>query len=89
MTSKTMKNLEECFIQAKELRKKFIAVKIEMEGFQEPEIIINPISNTESKLKYYKKTYDEKLKHKYSDGIKMIGFAYGDSMNEIQQFLCN
>lgn len=60
-----------------------------MEGFQEAEIIVNPISNAESKLKYYKKTYDENLKHKYSDGIKMIGFAYGNSMNEIQQFLCN
>ena len=41
----TMKNLELCFESAKEQGFSYVGVKIKMEGFEEPEVIINPIAN--------------------------------------------
>ena len=35
----TMKNLESCFEDAKRLGYEYVAVKIDMRGFKEPEII--------------------------------------------------
>jgi wobble nucleotide-excising tRNase len=87
MTSFTMENLEICFKNAKGLNQKFVAVKIEMEGFPEAEIIVNPIDNADSKLAYYKNTYDEELNHKFAKGIKIVGFTFGDDMGEIEEDL--
>lgn len=47
-----------------------------MPGFELPEIIINPAENLEKKLEYYKNTYDEDLKHKYAEGVKIIGYTF-------------
>ena len=82
-----LKNLEICFERAKKNNHKFVAVKIEMEGFPEAEVIINPIVNADSKLAYYKKTYNEELNHNHAKGIKIIGCTFGDSMNEIEENL--
>lgn len=41
----TMINLERCFESAKEQGYPYAGVKIKMEGFEEPEVIINPIAN--------------------------------------------
>lgn len=49
-----MEYLERCFKRAQDFNKRFIAVKIEMEEFPEPEVIINPVVNVENKLAYYK-----------------------------------
>jgi hypothetical protein len=53
-----------------------VGVIIEMPGFKSPEIIINPPENLEKKLEYYQNTYDENLKHKHAEGIKIIGYTY-------------
>lgn len=53
-----------------------VGIFIEMPDFEEPEIIINPTKNLEKKLEYYKKTYDENLKHKHAKGIKIIGYTF-------------
>lgn len=82
-----MKNLEICFKRAKENGAKFVAVRIEMDGFPEPEVIVNPIINADSKLAYYKKTYDEELNHRHAKGIRIVGCTFGDSMDEIERDL--
>ncbi len=82
-----MNNLELCFERAKKCNAKFVAVRIEMEGFPEAEIIVNPIVNADSKLEYYKKTYDEDLNHKYAKGIRIIGCTFGSDMSEIESDL--
>lgn len=83
----TMSHLENCFEEAKLLGVPYVAVKIEMAGFPEAEIIINKRKNIDSKLAYYQKTYDENLNHKFATGIKIIGFIYGDDFGDIQEDL--
>lgn len=83
----TIKDLEFCFHNAKRFRAKYIAVLVEMEGFPKPELIINPNENIDSKLEYYKKTYDENLVHKYSKIVKIIGFSFGDNFKELLEDL--
>jgi hypothetical protein len=80
----TTANLENCFSEAANVGAAFVGVKIEMDGFPQPEVIINKAENIESKLAYYKKTYDENLNHKFAPGIKIIGFTYGDDFGDIQ-----
>ena len=83
----TIDNLEKCFNTAKELKQKYVGVKIEMEGFTKPEIIINESENFDSKLAYYKKAYNEDLTLKTFKGIKIIGFTFGDNFSEIEDDL--
>lgn len=82
-----MENLERSFQLAKREKAKFVAVRIEMEGFPEAEVIINPSFNADLKLEYYKKTYDENLNHRYAKGIKIIGCTFGDDWSEIEEDL--
>ena len=58
-----------------------------MNGFPESEIIVNPIINADSKLAYYKNTYDEELNHKFSKGIRIAGFTFGNDMCKIEEDL--
>lgn len=81
--SLTIDNLEKCFNKAKDFDF-LVGVLIEMEGFQKPEVIINLPENIESKLEYYKNTYDENLNHKYAKGIKIVGFTYGVHFHDIE-----
>lgn len=83
----TVENLETCFDEAKESGAKFVGVVIDMEGFPQPEVIINPAENIDSKLAYYKKTYDENLQHKFAPGIKISGFSFGDNYDDIEHDL--
>lgn len=82
-----MGNLEKCFYEASQLGKKYIGVKIEMQGFEKPEVIINESVNFDSKFSYYKKAYNEDLTLKTFSGIKIIAFAFGDSFAEIEEKL--
>lgn len=50
-----------------------IELFIDMPGFEQPELIINPPTNIENKLAYYKATYDENLEHKHAKGIRIVG----------------
>jgi hypothetical protein len=80
-------NLEKCFQEANKKLAKYIGVKIQMKGFPKAEIIINEFANFDSKLDYYKKAYNEDLVLKAFNGIKIIGFTYGDSFEDIEMDL--
>lgn len=58
-----------------------------MEGFKKPEIIINENANFDKKFDYYKKAYNKDLILRTFDGIKIIGFIYGDAFEEIEKGL--
>ncbi|MEY8001443.1 hypothetical protein AB8U03_14775 [Clostridium sp. Mt-5] len=80
-------NLEKCFYEASKLNKKYVGVKIKMQGFPKPEIIINENANLDEKFTYYKKAYNEDLMLKTFNGIKIIGFTYGDTFADIEKDL--
>lgn len=79
-----MVNLENCFNMAVAKKVNYVAVVIEMDGFDEKEIIINPIRNAVDKLEYYNKTYNDDLTHKYSNGIRIVGCTYGNNFADIE-----
>jgi hypothetical protein len=79
--------LERCFSVAKETNEKFIGVLIEMQGFEKPELIINESENFDSKLAYYKKAYNEDLTLKTFSGIRIIGYSFGSSLNDVYDYL--
>lgn len=72
---KTIKDLE-AIINKAIATKQPLGLLIEMPGFKEPEMIINPAVNLQKKLEYYKKTYDENLEHKHAKGIRIIGYTF-------------
>lgn len=76
--------LTETFERAIRENHEVVGVRIEMDGFPEDEIIINPIVNAEDKLKYYQDTYDGSLHHKYADAIRIVGWASGDVKEAIE-----
>ena len=82
-----IQNLENCFNTAKRLGYNYVAVKVDMQGFEKPEIIINSSENFEEKLDYYKKAYDENLILRSFNGIRIIGFTYGDTFESIEEDL--
>lgn len=82
-----MKHLINCFEAAKQQKSKYVAVKIHMEGFEKPEIIINSIENFDKKLEYYKNAYDEVLRLKAVPTIKIIGFTFGNVFESIEKEL--
>jgi hypothetical protein len=81
-----IKHLETCFKVAKESGSKYFAITVVMEGIPSEEIIINPTSNFDAKLEYYKRAYDEDLNHRHANG-RITGFTYGDSFKEIESDL--
>jgi len=80
-------NLEKCFFEASHIGAKYVGIKVEMQGFPKPEIIINENENFDSKFAYYKKSYNDNLILKSFDGVKITGFTYGDSFEEIEKDL--
>ena len=82
-----IENLEKCFYEASKQDKKYVGVKIQMQGFEKPEIIINENENFSSKFDYYKKACNEDLTLKTFNGIKIVGFTYGDSFKDIEEDL--
>lgn len=83
----TIKNLENCFKSAKRIGYRYVAVKIDMQGFEKPEIIINSRENFDDKLDYYKNAYDENLILKSFNGIRIIGFTCADTFEDIEEDL--
>ena len=78
----TMSELENIFQEAKKKDAKYVMVKIAMQGFEKPEVIVNPKENIDSKLEYYKKAYKEDLHLKTFDGIQIVEAGY---INNIQE----
>lgn len=87
MQELTIYNLEKCFYEASVHDKKYVGILVRMEGFSKPEIIINENENFDLKFAYYKKAYTEDLILKTYNGIKIIGFTYGDSFEELEKDL--
>jgi len=87
MSQLTIGDLEKCFKDASDQRKGYIGVLISMEGFPLPEAIINESANFDTKLAYYKKAYDKHLILKTFKGIRIIGFAHGNSFKALQRSL--
>lgn len=83
----TISHLINCFNGAKENNAKYVAVKIEMQGFEKPEIIINKKENFDTKLEYYKKAYNDDLTLKTFNGIKIIGFTFANCFEGIEKDL--
>lgn len=79
-----MINLEKIFFEAKLLDKKYIGLKIAITGYPSEEVIIIQNTNFDNKLRYYKEIYDDKLNHKYVDGIKIIDCTSGNDFKEIE-----
>lgn len=87
MEALTIEYLSDTFERAKELDYRFVGVLIEMEGLAKPEVIINQAENFDRELKYIEKTYDQYLNHKFSKGIKISAFTFGNSFSEIEKYL--
>jgi len=87
MRFNTLANLEICIKIALEKEMPYIGVKIQMQGFEQPEVIINPFENFETKLAYYQKAYNDDLTLKTFNGIKIIGFTYGNCYSDIEDDL--
>lgn len=82
-----MKDLENCFETAIRLSYTYVAVKIDIVGFEKPEIVINSKENFEDKLNYYKKAYDEYLMLVNNPNIRIIGFAAADTFEDLEELL--
>ena len=80
----TMKDLKQCFKDAKRTKALFIGVKISTRGSAGAEVIINPSENFAAKLKYYKENYTDDLVLKKYDGIQIIDCAFGDCFDQIE-----
>lgn len=78
-----LNNLEKCFESAKESNAKYIGVAISVNG-DNPEIIINGRENFENKLNYYKNAYNEELALKNVPTIKIVGFTYANTFEDIE-----
>lgn len=79
--------LQELLKKADESGTSYVAVKIETEGGNRPEIIINPRENIKEKLHYYMNAYDDDLVLNSTKGkkyIRIVGAAQGKTFEEIQ-----
>lgn len=83
----TIDNLKNCFQAAELENAKYIGVKIEMANFEKAEIIINENANFKKKMDYYLNAYNDDLTLKTFNGIKIIGFTYGNTFDEIEDDL--
>lgn len=83
----TLQDLNNCFQDAISVGARYIGVKINMQGFDRPETIINPTENFETKLAYYQKAYNDDLTLKSFNGIKIVGFTYGETFDDLEQEL--
>lgn len=84
--------LEKAFESAMKNKAAFIAVQIETEGNEKPELIINPYENYQNKLDYFRNAYDENLRLKSAAAagklINITAVASGDKLEEIEWQLC-
>ena len=79
--------LKALFINAKVEGTRYIGVRIATEGSSEPEIIINPEKNFDSKFEYYMSAYDDDLiliSAKGKKEIRITGIAQGNTFEDIE-----
>ena len=83
----TLNELTEIFDQAIKNNANYIGVCVKTEGYDEPEIIINPKKNFKDKLNYYKNAYNNDLVLNTYSGVSIIGCEFGDSVDEVADWL--
>lgn len=83
MSETLTESFESCFKR----NKKYVCVKIKMNGFLKPEIIVNERQNFDTKLTYYKNAYNENLVLKSYSGIKIVGFMSMNSILEVSKYI--
>jgi len=66
-----MEDLINFFLEAKR-NGRDVGIKLKMPNQTKPEIILNYNSSIDTKLEYYKKTYDDNLIHKNNSEIQII-----------------
>ncbi len=79
--------LRALFINAKVEGARYIGVRVATEGSSEPEIIINPEKNFDSKFDYYMSAYDDDLiliSAKGKKEIRITGIAQGNTFEDIE-----
>ena len=67
----TKEQLINIFIEAKR-NKCDICVELTIPGQNDTEFIVNKNKSIENKLKYYLETYDDELKHRRNNNIRII-----------------
>lgn len=80
----TLTELINCFHTASEYSKKYVSIGIKIPDCTKPEIIIIVKENFDAKLTYYKSAYNNDLTLKTCNDIKIIGFSYGNSFEEME-----
>lgn len=79
--------LKEVFINAMAVGARYIGVSIKTEDSSQPEIIINPKENFDSKFNYYMSAYDDDLiliSAKGKKDIRITGIAQGNTFEDIE-----
>lgn len=84
---KTLDDLEKCFLDALANGTEFVAVKMQLPGMIAAEVIINPLENFDSKMTFYRQTYNDNLENKKVKGLEIVDFVAGDNFREIQNYL--
>ena len=60
---------------------RWLIIEVEVDG-NDPEIIINPKTNFDAKLAYYKKAYNEDLTLKANPNIKIIRYDFVEAISD-------
>ena len=79
--------LKAVFINAMAVGARYIGVSIKTEGSSQPEIIINPKENFDTKFDYYMNAYDDDLiliSAKGKKEIRITGIAQGNTFEDIE-----
>lgn len=67
---------------------KYFGVRVYNEANGQSEIIINTVNNmVNGKLDYYLGAYNEYLQLKHNNHIKIVGFTYANSFEDISKYL--
>lgn len=80
----TLENLRLSVKGALENKAKYLGVAVRNEMTEQTEIIINTTSNMlRGKLDYYLSAYNDDLTLKTNNKIRIVGFTFADSANDI------
>lgn len=74
----SIKELEQIFNEAYESDYNSIAIEMTIPHRTETEIVFHRRQTIFNRLNYYKRTFDENLKHKRVDGISIVSVGFGD-----------
>lgn len=79
--------LIECFENAIKEGIEFLGVSVAIDNAEQPEFIINHISNYKAKMDYYNDMYDVNLVHKHAENVRILNFGSCDDAGLIVEAL--